>query len=243
VAIEHVNLQELLVLEAHVAEDARDRLSLDLGQLWSIFELEHGVKCVLLVDLVNLLLEMVTTEVVCGGVDALAAKRTSETIRRVKCDVMIAQLRWRWRDVVASSARSWIANQPLVHSLSVPKQRGIVRISLATVKARCTAHFVMHHANVTLKVLIMSKRSSTVFARIRSQLQMNSLVVSFQIALLAELLVTLGALVVLSFVRIVNAIFVVAQSVGSAEASQTNVALRTTRTIVHGCFAQRVHEK
>jgi hypothetical protein len=62
VAKDHVDLQELLVLEAHVAEDARDRLRLHLGQLWSVFELEHGVQGVLLVDLVNLLLEMATTK-------------------------------------------------------------------------------------------------------------------------------------------------------------------------------------
>jgi hypothetical protein len=60
-----VNLQELLVLETHVAKDARNRLRLDLGQLWSVFELQNGVQCVLLVDLVNLLLEMASTETMC----------------------------------------------------------------------------------------------------------------------------------------------------------------------------------
>jgi hypothetical protein len=83
VAIDHVNLQELLVLEAHVAKDARDWKRLHLGQLWSVFELEHGVQGVLLVDLVDLLLEMIATEVVCKRVDALTAKRTTETIRSV----------------------------------------------------------------------------------------------------------------------------------------------------------------
>jgi hypothetical protein len=207
---DHVNLQKLLVLEAHVTEDARNRLRLHFGQLWSVFELEHGVESVLLVDLVDLLLEMVLAESVSSRIDALAAKRTSETIGRVKCDVMIAQVGRAVCHKVALLAMAWIANQPLVHSLSVPKQVMIFRISLATVKARCTPHFVVYHANVSLKGAILSKRSSTVFARIRSQLEMNSLVVLPQVALVTELLMTLGALVVVGFVRIVNAIFVIA---------------------------------
>jgi hypothetical protein len=155
---------------------------------------------------------------------------------------MIAQVRWAVSHIIALFARSWIANQLLVHSLGVPQQIPIARISLATVKARCTALFVVDHANVRLKVLILSKRSSTVFARIRSHLEMNSLVVSCQRALLAELLVTLGALVVVGLVRIVNASFVLLQIEVVLEPSQTNVALRTTRSIVHGCFAQRIHD-
>jgi hypothetical protein len=66
----------------------------------------------------------------------------------------------------------------------------------------------------------------------------NSLVVALQVLLLAELLVTLATLVVVGLVRTVNAIFVLAQRSIVAEPSQANVALRTTRSIVHGCFAQ-----
>jgi hypothetical protein len=152
--------------------------------------------------------------------------------------MMNAQFRRRAPNELASSARSWIANQPLVHQLSVPKQVLIARISLAAVKARCTALFVVHHANVILTVAVLSKRSTTVFARIRSQFEMNSLLVALHDTLLTELLVTLGALVVVGFVRIVNAIFVIAQIKVRAEPSQTNLTLRTARTIVNGCFAQ-----
>jgi hypothetical protein len=70
---------------------------------------------------------------------------------------------------------------------------------------------------------------------------MNSLVVYGQMALLTELLVTLGALVVVGLARIVSTIFVKAQRLVLAEPSQTNLTLRTAWTIVYGCLAQRVH--
>jgi hypothetical protein len=63
---DHVDLEELLVLETHIAEEARDRLRLHLGQFWGVFELENGVQCVLLVDLMLFRLEMVSAEVACG---------------------------------------------------------------------------------------------------------------------------------------------------------------------------------
>jgi hypothetical protein len=60
------------------------------------------------------------------------------------------------------------------------------------------------HANVKLKVTVLSKRATAHFAHVFAQLEMHGLVVLRQVALRAELLVAFGALKVLARLAFVN---------------------------------------
>jgi hypothetical protein len=64
-----------------------------------------------------------------------------------------------------------------VHSADVSHERAVAGTRLAALKARSTAHLVVPHANVLLKVAVLSKRATAHFAHVIAQLEMHGLVV------------------------------------------------------------------
>jgi hypothetical protein len=123
-------------------------------------------------------------------------------------------------------------------SSDVRHEIAVAGIRLAALKARSTAHLVVPHANVLLKVAILSKRATAHFADVFAQLEMHGLVVPLQLAFLGEFLVAFGALKVLARLALVNASFVVAQLRVRAEPSQTHIALGTVVAIEDRCLAR-----
>ena len=174
---------------------------------------------------VAMLLLEVAAEAADVVVSVWASIRALETTRRVASDEVDAQMRRIRRHVVALGARTRIGDHAVVHSPDVLQERVVVRVRLAALKARSTAHLVVPHANVPLKVGVLSKRATAHFAHVFAQLEMDGVVVRLQVLLLAEPLVAFGALKVLARLALVNAGFVVAQVAHLCEPSQTHVAL------------------
>ena len=153
-------------------------------------------------------------------------------------DEVAAQFGWEVGHVVALGARTRIGDHAVVHSADVAHERTVAGTRPAALKARSTAHLVVSHANVRLKVAVQTKRATAHFAHVVAQLEMHGLVVHVQVAPLAEPLVAFGALKVLARLAVVNASFVVAQRLIAAEPSQTNLALRPVFAIVDRCLAR-----
>jgi hypothetical protein len=140
--------------------------------------------------------------------------------------------------MVALGARTRIGDDAVVHSPDVRHEVAVAGVRFAALKARSTADLVVPHANVHLKVHVLSKCATAKFAHVFAQFEMHGLVVPLQVALQAELLVAFGALIVLARLAFVNASFVVAQLRVRAEPSQTHIALRPVLAIEDWGFAR-----